>query len=43
MFDFQHILTPIAIVARVRYGDRGRKIEYSTLHIFGFRVAYWAC
>lgn len=43
MFDFQHILTPIAVVRRQRPGQLGHAIEYRTLHLFGVRIAYWTC
>lgn len=41
MFDFEHILTPVAIELFQR-SMRGNPIRtFKVLYIFGIRVAYW--
>ena len=43
LFDFQYLLTPIAVVSRRRYANvmKTHYVDYRTLHIFGLRVARW--
>lgn len=41
MFDFEHVLTPIAVEHLIvqRYGKTLRR--FKILYIFGIRVFYW--
>lgn len=42
MFNFDHILTPLAIVRATRHVAGGYVMSRS-VYIFGIRIIYWTC
>ena len=41
MFDWKHLLTPLAIVQHRRWLNNTQYIDSRTLYVFGIRLAYW--
>jgi len=42
MFNFDHILTPLALVRSSR-NVSGSIIESRSVYVFGIRIIYWTC
>ena len=41
MFDFEHVLTPIAVEHK-RHEIASSERTYRVVYVFGIRVAFWA-
>lgn len=42
MFNFEHILTPLAVVRGYRHVS-GEIVYSRSVYIFGIRIIYWTC